>query len=119
MDNIKFWVSALVIVLATSLAYGGKKSEADYQHEWCTGKVEVMLSDRTRVDCLTDTHAIEIDFASKWKQAIGQSLHYALMARKKAGIALILREPSDQRYLDQLNAVIKQYQLPIAVWGVR
>ena len=36
------------------------------------------MPDGTRCDILTDTHAIEVDFADKWAEAIGQSLNYAM-----------------------------------------
>ena len=36
------------------------------------GKVEVVMKDGTRCDILTATHAIEVDFAKKWAEAIGQ-----------------------------------------------
>ena len=103
------------LLFITTLAYADK-SEKDYQNEWCQGKKEYVLSDRTRVDCLTDTHAIEIEFAHKWKEAIGQSLHYSLMTGKKAGIVLILREPNDQRYYSSMMAVIRNNNLKIDHW---
>jgi len=40
-----------------------------YQQKWCEGqkgRVEVVLQDGTRCDCLTDTHAIEFDFGGTW-----------------------------------------------------
>jgi len=44
--------------------------EKFYQDLWCAdrGQVEVRLEDGTRVDCLTECMAVEIDFASsnKW-----------------------------------------------------
>ncbi|WP_171018846.1 hypothetical protein ACONUD_00725 [Microbulbifer harenosus] len=52
----------------------------DYQLPWCEtagGVAEYVLPDRTRVDCLTETHAMEFDFAPKWAEAIGQALYYA------------------------------------------
>lgn len=109
----------LVLGSIFMLGLSNGKLESVYQAEWCAGRLEVTLSDQTRVDCLTETHAIEVEFANKWKNAIGQSLHYALMTGKKAGIALILRKETDQRYLDQLNRVIKANQLPIFVWVVK
>ena len=75
-------------------------NEASYQRAYCSahgGVEEYVLSDRTRVDCLTDTHAIEFDFADKKYEAVGQSLHYAVMTNKKPGIVLIL----DKKYLDR------------------
>lgn len=109
-------IFSLLLLLPLMLGLASGKLEKDYQAEWCKGQTEVTLGDRTRVDCLTELHAIEVEFASKWKNAIGQSLHYALMTGKKAGIALILRKESDQRYLDQLNRVIEANRLPIRVW---
>ena len=114
-----FAICTLTLTLAFILGISNGKREKDYQAEWCRGQVEVTLSDRTRADCLTETHAIEIEFASKWKNAIGQSLHYALMTGKKAGIALIISKETDQRYLDQLNRVVKANQLPIKVWVIK
>ncbi len=61
---------------------------------------KVTMQNRIRVDYLTDTHAIEIDFSNKWKQAIGQSLHYELMTNKKPSVALGLRKSSDKHYLE-------------------
>jgi hypothetical protein len=46
----------------------------------------VVLSDKTRCDCVTDTHAIEFDFGSNWVEAVGQGLHYSAITKKKAGI---------------------------------
>jgi len=64
-------------------------SEAWYVEQSCAGEIEVVLSDRTRVDCLTDQYAIEYDFTHKWAEAIGQALHYGLMTGKRLGIVLI------------------------------
>ena len=60
-------------------------SESSYQHAWCSehnGIEEYENSDFTRVDCLTNTHAIEFDFADKWAESIGQALHYSYMTGK-------------------------------------
>lgn len=92
-----------------------------YQTKWCQeqgGEIEVTLPDRTRCDCITGTHAVEMDFADKWYQAIGQSLHYALQTNKRAGILLIIESPKDRKYWERLNRVIKTYNLPIEVWTI-
>lgn len=108
-----------VVIFGVSLPINISHSfELDLAEQWCNGKgkPEVTLLDRTRVDCLTDTHAIEVEYAHKWKQAIGQSLHYALMTDKQAGIVLILRKEADYRYLESLTRVADRYNLPINVW---
>ena len=75
-------------------------SESSYQHAWCSahnGIEEFENSDKTRVDCLTDTHAIEFDFADKWAESVGQALHYSYMTGKRAKVVLILENPEKQR----------------------
>ena len=72
-------------------------SESSYQHAWCSahkGIEEFENKDFTRVDCLTDYHAVEFDFSNKWAESIGQALHYQLMTGKKAMVVLILEEPN-------------------------
>ncbi|QXD24577.1 hypothetical protein F7C95_01340 [Opitutia bacterium ISCC 51] len=56
----------------------------------------MVLEDRTRCDIVTATHAIEVDFADKWAEAIGQSLNYAMQTGKKAGIVLVLKDRGDE-----------------------
>ena len=96
--------------------------EKYYQEKWCaekSGKVEVVLPDSTRCDCLTKSHAIEFDFGPKWAESIGQSLYYSIQTGNKAGIALILEKPSDYKYWIRLNTVIRENNLKIDTWQVR
>ena len=93
--------------------------EKYYQERWCKahgGKMEVVLPDRTRCDCITSTHAIEFDFGSKWAEAIGQALYYSIQTGKKPGIVLILEKKSDSKYWERLNSVIEHYHLPVDTW---
>ena len=76
-----------------------KHNESSYQHAWCSahkGIEEYENQDKTRVDCLTEYHAVEFDFANKWAESIGQALHYQLMTGKKAMVVLILEEPEKE-----------------------
>lgn len=94
--------------------------EKHYQKIWCDergGEAEVYMPDRTWCDCLTDTHAVEVDFARKWYEALSQSLHYSVQTGKRPGVVLIFEKESDQRYLDRLNKVLQHYDcLPVDVW---
>lgn len=83
------------------------------------GEIEYVLSDKTRVDCLTHVHAIEVDFAHKWYEAVGQSLFYSLHTGKRAGILLILEKPDDYKYFIRLNSTIKYHKLKIRTWFVK
>ena len=91
-----------------------------YQEKWCkenNGQLEVVLVDGTRCDCLTETHAIEFDFGSKWAESIGQSLYYGLQTGKKPGVVLILEKNKDRRYWIRLNSTIQHFTLPIDAWS--
>ena len=68
----------LILLLGIALQAKNLHKESYYQNIFCDkmgGKTEVVLKDRTRIDCLTDKYAIEVDFANKWAESIGQSLH--------------------------------------------
>ena len=70
--------------------------------------------------CDNGEYAIEFDFADKWAEAIAQSLHYALVTGKKAGVVLIVENEGEGRFWDRMNAVIENYNLPIKtylLWG--
>ncbi len=80
-----------------------KYKEADYVREYCSGEIEHVLQDRTRVDCLTDEYAIEFDYAKKWAESIGQSLYYAKMTGKKPAVAIIMTSIKDEKYIERIK----------------
>ena len=99
-----------------------KLNEKYYIELWSKnnqGVTEYSLPDRTRVDVVTDEYAVEVDFAHKWYQAIGQSLHYSLQTKKEPGIVLISKSNKDDKYIDRLVAVVQKYDLPITVWQMK
>ena len=72
----------------------------------------MVLKDKTKVDCLTDEHAIEVDFAKKWAESVGQSLYYAEMTGKKPAIGLIIGA-KDNIYLKRLKLIADKYDIKI------
>ena len=94
-------------------------SEKSINISWCAsrgGITEFRTKYGTFVDCLTKEYAIEAEFGSNWKEAIGQSLHYAESTNKKAGILLIKDKKSKIDYVGQLKRVIKEFELPITLF---
>ncbi|AGA79570.1 hypothetical protein [Echinicola vietnamensis] len=79
-----------------------------------TGKREYAVKSG-RVDLLTDEFAFEVEWASKWKNAIGQSLWYGLQTSQKPGIILILRSQKDYSYFVQLNSALAYSKLEDAI----
>ncbi len=61
--------------------------------------IEFRLWDGCRVDLLSPTHAIEVDYAKKWAEACGQALYYATLTRRKPGIILLVDDRDRQARL--------------------
>ncbi|MEN4046975.1 hypothetical protein MLC52_09965 [Sulfurimonas sp. NW15] len=90
--------------------------ERYYQTKLCKkmdGIMEYTLKDRTRVDCLTPEYAIEVDFAKKWAESIGQSLYYAKMTGKKPAVGFIINREKERRYLKRLKLIAKEYGITV------
>lgn len=52
------------------------------------GRTEVRV-DGGRIDVLTDTYAIEVEWQHKWHEGLGQALHYADQTGKQGMLALV------------------------------
>ena len=94
-----------------------KQNEQYYQKLFATsvnGELEVVLPDKARVDIVTKTHAIEVDFGPKWAESIGQSLYYANILNKRPGVVLVVSGNYEYRNVNRLLYVAKKYK--ITVW---
>ena len=122
MTKAAFTTLLLALTLTASLGAARLNPKAHYQEiaaKKYNGQTEVTVPDGTRCDIVTETHAIEVDFADKWAEAIGQSLNYSFQLNKKAGILLILEKPDDERHLIRVESIIKHYELQIDVLAIR
>lgn len=64
------------------------------------GEREFRTHDGSRVDILTDDHAIEVEWVKKWAQAVGQAVFYAAVTGRRPAIILLLRDkPNEQTYV--------------------
>lgn len=70
------------------------------------GQSEVQV-DRGRVDVMTDSYAIEIDFLKKWHEGLGQAIHYGDESIRIGVLALIDENNSrpDFKRLKLLNKI--------------
>lgn len=92
------------IGIAAGWVYYDIRHEDYYNTKFCRevkGEREKVLSDGTRCDCLDKTYAFEADFATKFYEAIGQTLHYARITGKKPGIFLIVKRRTDEDMLQR------------------
>ena|GEM_PF-5003866 len=81
-------------------------------------RTEVVASNGTRCDILTKDYAIEVDFAPKWQEAVGQSLNYSVEFNRKAGILLILESEKDKVFLNRLKTLVAEKNLQITIWTI-
>ncbi len=82
-----------------------------------TAEWEVRLWDRTRVDIVHGNNAIELDWASKWAEGIGQSLWYAATTRKDPVLCLICTDIMDQgRFIYRAQTVT--FRAGIKLWVI-
>lgn len=83
---------------------------ADYIQSLIGGQREVSVKSG-RVDILTKEYAFEVEWANKWKDAIGQSIWYGVQTNKKSGIILIMKKKEDYKYFIQLNTALEYADL--------
>ncbi len=108
----KLLLTILLMSLPVNVQAARLFNESAYSDAFCSqynGIREYKLSDSTRVDCLTPEYAIEIEFAKKWAESVGQSLHYSIMTGKKPGIVLIIENLKDYTYLNRLKRICEKY----------
>lgn len=107
-------------ILFITISSFSQQKERYYQEKFAkivNGEMEVVLKDKTRVDIVTNDYAIEVDFAHKWAEAIGQSLYYAKELNKKPGILLVWSGDNEIRYLNRLMEVAVEHGIKVWVWN--
>lgn len=93
--------------------------ETDIAARWCAdrqGQAEAVLYGGGRADCLTDSHAVEVERAARWTEGLGQALWYSVLADRRAGLALIVDADDDWRYWVRLGSVVEARSLPVDLW---
>lgn len=115
-----FMLSFFLFALYTQAV--AQPSEADYVRRingYFRGQTEVTV-EGGRADIVTDTYAIEVEWAPKWKHAIGQALWYALQTNRRPGIVLLLRPDKgrqDYKHLIRLQSTLDYAGLArVRVW---
>lgn len=93
--------------------------EADYRDALCVGmQTEVHLGSFGRADCVSDTHAIEVEWADKFKEGVGQALTYSTSTTLIPGLILICRRSEASRLGHSLAAqeVLAAYGAEATIW---
>ena len=111
--------TALFLAALASPALAAE-TESDYRDRLCAGmQMEVAMPNGTRADCMTDRLAIEIDWAHKWAEAIGQSMNYSAVTGHLPAVILICKRGTEAKCLNWslLTSETSTYwKLPLTVW---
>ncbi len=99
---------ALITTFSTAFSQSkdwNENEHADFIQQLIGGEREYSV-ESGRIDLLTEEYAFEVEWANKWKDAIGQAIWYGLQTNKKSGIILILKSKEDYKYYIQLNSAL-------------
>ena len=130
MDNRKSVIIFVIIILLIAIPVSSqifilnqngnnllpskeKLRESDYIHAYCKGVEEYILPDKTRIDCLTETHVCEFDWAKKWYEGFEQALWYAHNTGKKPCLVLILKSNKDYVYSKRAKILCDKYNVKL------
>lgn len=116
---MKYLLSFILYFTLSAIIFG--QSESWFANQindiYFKGQREVSCQNG-RADIVTNTHAIEIEFAKNWKNAIGQSLWYGLQLERQPGIVLVMKDVSERKYGIMLMSALQYAGIDnkIQVW---
>lgn len=120
---LKTIITATFMSLLGTTAFAGKSQlESYYSSVWCNqmgGIEEVRTFKGTRVDCLLDDYAVEVDFDTKWAEGLGQALHYGVEFNRQPAVLLIIQNHNGsnrQKYIDRLHSTIIGANLNVKIF---
>ena len=112
---MRFFYGLLIVCVFSGHTLADELSECRRISSKYDATVEHKLWDGTRVDLLTPTHAIEVDWASKWAEGIGQALYYSAVTNKRPGVILLIKnEEQERQFCYRLQTVCEK--LGIDYW---
>jgi hypothetical protein len=119
---VGLWISLAFIFFAPAPALAQNVNENVHQGRLCADlQIEVTVGGQMRADCISDTHAIEIDFAQKWKEGIGQALAYGVATGLRPGLVLICERSEASCLISSLGLrqTLSALGYGITVWECR
>jgi hypothetical protein len=114
-------MKTILLLLLLTITLNAKYHKHIHKEKWYQiiankelhGEMEYQIKG-VRVDILTSKYAIEVDFAHKQYEAIGQSLYYSILTKKQAGIILIVENHRlDLKYILRCRTVCRKYNIKL------
>lgn len=83
------------------------------------GRTEVVTPDGSRCDIVTGTHAYEVEWAYKWKEAPAQAILYSVGLNKKPAVILLVKDRSkEQKYILRCMVVCSKLNIQFNIRDV-
>jgi hypothetical protein len=79
-------------------------------------EVEVVLGDKSRVDCLGEDYAVEVDYSHKWAECIGQALWYAHTEEKVPVCVLLMDERSRPAHITRFLGATRDINIKLIIF---
>lgn len=110
-----------LLPLSAAIAAGGDNyfPRNIFDARFCAGlKTEFRSQNASRLDCVSDTTAIVVEYYDYWPEAIGQSLALAAQTGLKPGIVLVCR--NDHAHCSiaaaEVEKAFEQIKAPLTLW---
>jgi len=115
---MKIFILLIIISISVQAKYHKHKHLEKWYQQKCSKTLNGIQEYRikgVRIDILTKDYAIEVDFAQKSYEGLGQSLYYSIISNKKPGLILIVENHRiDLKYVLRAKRVCIKYK--IALW---
>jgi len=113
---MKLHLALITMAFAQSAHAAHLHPESAYRDAWCMGETEVRMPNGNRADCITTNYAVEVEFAKKYHEGVGQALDYARQTGKQPAILLIIENDKDWRYYNKLKPLARKHD--IRLWYI-
>ncbi|HWA20345.1 MAG TPA: hypothetical protein VG757_15270 [Devosia sp.] len=90
-----------------------------YQARFCAGlETHFRPENAWRVDCVSSTNAIVVEYQDYWREAVGQALVLATERGLKPGIVLVCRNDEGHciKASERIEATFAHFAVPLTLW---
>src|SRR5690242_20124372 len=120
MMHVLRLLACALILLPAGIANADNYFPANpYEARFCAGlDRDFRPENASRVDCLSKTNAIVVEYYDYWREAIGQSLALATERGLKPGIVLICRNDEQHciKASGSVEATFSHFAVPLTLW---
>ena len=113
----------IVLCMVLFASYAESSDLESYHNEiWCGeqgGEIGVALKNGRICDCVINDMVIETKEAKgNYFEALGKVMYLSMVAKKKAGLLMIVDNSKEWTVVDRTQKIIDHYKLPVSLFYV-